>query len=122
MISFLNSSYTFCLIACGIGCFAVSASAQETPDFAKRLQPFMETHCYECHDDLTAKGDLDMLDLKSDLSHPADMEVWMQIYDRVAAGEMPPRDKEGPSNKHRGTFLSILEAPLVAKHAEQKGT
>lgn len=99
-----------------------TVSAQNSTDFTKSLQPFLEKHCYECHDDLTAKGDLDLFELKSDLSQPADMEIWMQIFDRVAAGEMPPKEEDRPMQKHLTSFLRTLEEPLVAKHDELKGT
>lgn len=48
----------------------------------------LENHCFECHDELTAKGELDLSSLDFSLS-----ETWIKIHDRVESGEMPPPDK-----------------------------
>ena len=108
---------------------AFQASAQQNnnnnntdSDFAKSLQPFFEQHCYECHDDLTAKGDLDLFALESDVSNPINFVTWMNIYDRVEAGEMPPKENDRPEAKQLTAFLGTVEKPLMAVHAAQKGT
>jgi len=84
--------YFLCLMS-------LAASAQEASDFAKGLQPFFEDYCYDCHDDLTTKGDLNLLDLDSDLTLPAGMEIWMRIFDRVTAGECHLKKSPDPERK-----------------------
>lgn len=91
-------------------------------DFVKKLQPFFETHCYECHDDLTTKAGLDLYELSTDLSDPAAQAKWVQIYDRVAKGEMPPKDKPRPTTGEKRIFASELAPPLAKAHSDSKQT
>lgn len=86
------------------------------------LQPFLEEHCYECHDDLTAKGGLDLFELGLDLSDEATAATWERIFDRVSDGEMPPKDQPRPSDNHVASFRNLLATPLVAAHEAEKGT
>ena len=89
--------------------------AQTTP---KEIDAFLANHCYECHDDSTAKGELNLLDLEFD---PGDVDVfkkWVRVFERVENGEMPPEKKPRPEQAKAKAFLQTLEHPLVA--AEKK--
>ncbi len=91
-------------------------------DFGPSLQPFFDQHCYECHDDVTAKGNLDLYSLETDLNDPGLMARWVRIYDRVANGEMPPKDEPRPSPGEMAAFSRALGQPLIAAHSAEKGT
>ena len=59
--------------------------------FEQRALPFLEAHCFECHDDEVAKGDLSLVDLG-----PVDetnASRWKSIWAQVALREMPPKKK-----------------------------
>ncbi len=56
---------------------------------------FLDRHCIECHDDATAKGDLDLLALEFLPGQSGNRNRWIQIFDRIEKGEMPPPDKAG---------------------------
>lgn len=86
------------------------------------LVPFFEKHCYECHDDLTAKAGLDLHSLSADLNDPETFAKWERIYDRVKTGEMPPREKPRPTAGEKRIFHDQLSPPLAAAHAAKKGT
>ncbi|MEC5125668.1 DUF1592 domain-containing protein [Verrucomicrobiales bacterium BCK34] len=104
-----------------LGCaFAVSAHAAD--GFTKKIEPFFEKHCYECHDDLTKKGGLDIYALSQDLSDPAALDKWIYIYDRVAKGEMPPKDRNAPSTGEKRIFASELAPSLSEAHSATKQT
>ncbi|MDA7921846.1 DUF1592 domain-containing protein [Verrucomicrobiales bacterium] len=104
-----------------IGC-ALNVSAHGAGEFAKKIEPFFEKHCYECHDDLSTKGGLDLYALSQDLNDPAALDKWIYIYDRVAKGEMPPKDKPAPSTGEKRIFASELASPLAAAHGATKQT
>ncbi len=73
----------------------------------------LDRHCLECHDDVTAKGDLDLLALEFDPANPDSRAVWVRVFDRVEKGEMPPPVKAGEfSDKDRGDLLASLGDPL----------
>ncbi len=99
--------------------FVVTSPAE---DFTGPLQPFFEKHCYECHDDLTTKGGLDLTSIPSDLDDDATMANWVRIYDRVSKGEMPPKDEPRPEPGFQSDFQKSLEPSLIAAHQAQKGT
>lgn len=90
--------------------------------FDEPLVPFLEQHCYECHDDVTAKGGFDLFSVGNNLSDPAVMERWVRLYDQVEQGVMPPEEKPQPDSGAREAFLQRLAAPLVEAHEEEKGT
>ena len=71
-------------------------------------------HCYDCHDDLTAKGRLDLTILPTNLTNPDTLAKWTLIHDRVRNGEMPPEDKPQPKSEERDRFVTGLSQQLLA--------
>lgn len=90
--------------------------------FVAPLVPFFERYCLECHDDLTAKGGLDLDALGTDLSDPAAFEKWVRVFDQVDQGIMPPADEERPAGAARDAFLQSLGGELSRAHQVVKGT
>lgn len=77
------------------------------------LEPFLDRHCYACHDDIDSEGGLNLLDLKLDPENPANRTLWEKVFHRVEAGEMPPKKKKRPDPETISGFLKALENPLV---------
>lgn len=89
---------------------------------AAPLPPFLDQHCLECHDSDVQKGGLDLTVLSMDnLDHEA-MARWVQVFDRVRSGEMPPEKKERPPELDQDEFLAGLAETLVAADEANKGT
>lgn len=93
---------------------ALPAGVFSADPLRAQLEPFLEENCFDCHDDETAKGDLNLLDLKFDPRNHANFEIWERVYDRVESGEMPPQNKKRPEAKAKAIFIKALEAPLLA--------
>lgn len=102
-VRFLGGYLVSCL-------FLAVASSQE--DWVKPLDSFFSDHCFECHDDATEKGGLNLLDLGTDLGDAELMRKWVLVHDLVASGEMPPEKKERPSGDAQKAFLSHLATEL----------
>ncbi|MFZ9837408.1 MAG: DUF1588 domain-containing protein [Opitutaceae bacterium] len=85
------------------------------------LGGFVEAHCARCHDDVERKGDLDLTALAVDPARPAAFDLWVRVHDRVAAGEMPPRDQARPPAAEQAAFLEGLAGRLVAADREKRG-
>lgn len=69
----------------------------------------IESHCADCHDDLTMKGDLDLFALDFDPADPGNRDRWTRIFDRVAQGEMPPPEKGHDfTAAERAVFVAAL--------------
>ncbi|MEC8989214.1 MAG: c-type cytochrome domain-containing protein, partial [Verrucomicrobiota bacterium] len=63
-------------------------------DFKNFAQGFLENHCFDCHDEETAKGDLNLVDLGPlDETNAA---VWKSVWAQVTLQEMPPKKKSQP--------------------------
>ena len=60
------------------------------------VEEFLFMHCYDCHDDATQKGDLDLTDLEFDLMNPARLRDWVKVFDQAADGVMPPKKRSVP--------------------------
>lgn len=88
----------------------------------QQTQKFMQQFCIDCHSAEAPEAGLDLSALGGDLQNPAVIEKWVRIFDRVRAGEMPPADREIPTQDERNTYLKQLEVPLIAAHEAEKGT
>ncbi|MBV8879431.1 MAG: DUF1592 domain-containing protein [Planctomycetaceae bacterium] len=76
--------------------------------------PYLEKHCVECHDAETKKGNLDLTALKADFANPDTFSRWVKVYDRVQAGEMPPKKKAAPAPTETQAMLGALKKSLLA--------
>lgn len=86
------------------------------------IQPFLDQNCMDCHDAEMKKGGLDLAALPADSSDAAALKKWVRVFDRVAAGEMPPPKKKQPSQDAVQDFMAALGGDLVKKTNAQKGT
>ena len=86
------------------------------------LHGFLEAHCARCHDEVERKGDLDLTTLAADSARPGAFDLWVRVHDRVAAGEMPPRDKARPPAAEQTAFLAALSGRLAVTDVERLGS
>lgn len=84
-----------------------------------QLQPFLDKHCVDCHDADSKKGNLDLTALSFDLHNPKEFTAWVNVYDRVANGEMPPKKKPKPEAAAAKAFTSGLSASLTTAEKEK---
>src|SRR4051812_7155379 len=90
------------------------------PVFVRAAPPsmFFETHCQSCHDAGTKEGGLDLTTLKFDPADPENFARWVKVYDRITAGEMPPKRKPRPPAADIAAVTKALHDELVG--AERK--
>ena len=82
-------------------------------EWKTRLEKVLSKHCYECHDDLTTKGELDLSALPFDFSSEKSFSKWVYIHDRAEKGEMPPPEEAADfSTKQRAGFVALLGKKL----------
>ena len=79
-----------------------------------QLQPFLNKHCVACHAGERPEGGLDLKTLSVDLSDANVRRRWIFLFDRVAAGEMPPKEEERPDAEAKARFLKHLGDALTA--------
>ena len=100
------------LLACAVVLPGVASS--EGIEIPGEVWGFLDKHCLECHDDLTAKGGLDLYALDEAESSRATVEKWSQVFDRILAGEMPPRDQPRPTETAIESFQESM-SPVLKK-------
>lgn len=77
------------LIAAALNAAASAWADEPAPDRA-----VLQKYCYDCHQGKEAEGNLDLATLSVNLADDQLAKKWVRVFDRVAAGEMPPRDVE----------------------------
>ena len=80
--------------------------------FAKRIQPFLNATCYECHDSATRKGDFALDRLALPVPGNDSRESWERVLQHVTGNIMPPPDAAQPAPKARAEFLAWLDRTL----------
>ena len=115
-----------CSAALVLALLNLVAGAEEIPgqsgvaSLHQHLLPFLEAHCFDCHDDAEQKGDLNLRKLST---HPID-EIsalpWVAVLERVEAGEMPPKTREPPAEAELREAMSWLGGALDSAEAAVK--
>ena len=107
----------------GLG--SASASAETyTPGepvrikFKGAVEDFLYDHCYDCHDNETQKGDLNLQELGPvDETNAA---LWKSVWAQVSLQEMPPKKKKRPEVISRLRFTDWIVSELT-RVMEDKG-
>lgn len=82
---------------------------------------FLEKHCIQCHDAEIREGGVDLAGLPFDLEPTEAFATWVKVHDRIAAGEMPPREEPRPPESERGAVTRELAAALVSADRKRLG-
>lgn len=72
----------------------VSATAEREAVFVETIRPLLADHCFDCHDDDTQKGGVNLAqhrDLVSLQRHP---KLWENVVRQIEEKAMPPRNKK----------------------------
>lgn len=94
---------------------------EDVPAGKFEMAALIENSCLDCHDEFEQKGNLRLDTLAPVHADPSTMQRWLQIYDRVAAGEMPPKKKRF-SQEERNTFTQTLASDLRQFDTERQKT
>lgn len=86
------------------------------------IKTFINNHCIDCHEGSSAKGDLDLSNLRMDPADAVSLHRWTRVLDRVHEGEMPPKRKARPTAADQTAFLGSLSRTLydadLARHTK----
>jgi hypothetical protein len=86
------------------------------------LKPFLEKHCYDCHDAESRKGGLRLDNLAVDFDDGKTSATWADVHDKIASGEMPPKKKARPAQAELITVTKGLHTQLLSASLEQQRT
>jgi hypothetical protein len=96
-----------------------AAHAQAPQTMPAAVQGFMSKNCLPCHNKTSASGGLNLAAVRFRPENATNFGFWVKVYDRVAAGEMPPKAFPQPAPAARKLFLTTLGQPLTAINAAQ---
>ncbi|MEM1443376.1 MAG: c-type cytochrome domain-containing protein, partial [Verrucomicrobiota bacterium] len=95
----------------GLFVYPVSLVGKEE-DVIMKMDAFLSTHCFDCHDDLVSEADLDLTALDFDPKSQTSMSAWELVFQRVKDGEMPPKKKKRPEIIERLRFTDWIVGGL----------
>ena len=104
----MRSSSIIVVAAALLSCCAARATAA-WPDAG--VDALIESSCIHCHDSDTETR-LNFAVLGRDLSDPDVFRQWVNVFDRVHDGEMPPASEPQPDAKQLKETLSTLRSEL----------
>lgn len=64
--------------------------------FPEDIFPVIEEYCLDCHDKEIAKGDVDIESIMDQKPYVKNLQLWINIAERVRNGDMPPAKKPQP--------------------------
>lgn len=74
---------------------------------------FLQTHCIDCHGPDAQEGGLRLDTLTADVKASATFAAWVKVHDRLAAGEMPPKNSPQPAATERREVVEQLATQLT---------
>jgi hypothetical protein len=90
-----------------MGIVAVATALQAADDRCPPgLRQFLRNNCVDCHQGTDAEAGLDLAQIDSNLDDPGVAARWIQVFDRVADGEMPPEDYGELDREEKAGFLT----------------
>lgn len=78
---------------------------------SKASAEFFESHCFDCHNSDNAEAGFDLAELGGS-AKTGDFDRWVEVYDRVASGEMPPADMDRPLKAELSQFVTTAKQVL----------
>ena len=92
-------------------CLSVSAAAEKVV-FDPAIQPFLEEHCFRCHDAKKQKGDFRLDTLETNFADDSAAQQWAEVMFRINAGEMPPKKEPQPTPDVLGQVAGWISSRL----------
>ncbi|MEM7476476.1 MAG: DUF1592 domain-containing protein [Planctomycetota bacterium] len=78
-------------------------------DFAKDIQPLLQTYCQDCHAGTDATSDLAIDNLSNQTPFVINRRHWENITQQIRVRSMPPTDSEQPNDENRRLMVAWLQ-------------
>jgi hypothetical protein len=85
-----------------------------------KVADFTKQVCYECHNNDTQEGNLNLEKLSFELEDAKTFLAWTKVHQRVRDGEMPPRSETYPTSESMDGFLAELDKKLHASDSNRQ--
>ena len=88
------------------------APAANLAEFKQHIQPLLRKACVSCHGPDEQEGDFRVDTLNPDLVHGDDAAWWIEVFDAISKGEMPPQDEVELPPAGRSRIIEWLSTEL----------
>ena len=100
-----------------------AAPRANVAEFQRHIEPLLRATCFQCHGQERQEGDFRIDTLDPDLLDGDDTDWWIEIFDVLSHGEMPPPDEIEMSAAGRSRVIDWLSAELqVASQVARRET
>lgn len=103
----LGSAFALLALASG------ASASLHGADALKTFAGFGDKYCFNCHNDVDKEGGLDLTALKFTPGDSGNFLTWIKVHDRLASGEMPPKEKKRPDAAELRSALQELASSLT---------
>lgn len=83
---------------------------------------YIEEHCSDCHSGESSEGGFNVDSLEIEIHQEEFFNKWERIHDRIASGEMPPKDADELEPDLKAKFLKSISGHLTDTHLQIKST
>ncbi len=92
-------------------CCLIPSAAIGQSEHTKDIKMLVQESCVDCHDADVQKGNIRLDNLPAVDEDPVSITTWLKVYDKVEAGEMPPKKKRF-SEEEKNAFTTALSKEL----------
>jgi hypothetical protein len=85
----------------------------EQVDYTMHVKEFLAEYCWDCHDDVTQKADLNLAKYQDAPRMYEERRLWEAVRDMLETREMPPSKKPQPSEADRKQMVLFVEKELA---------
>lgn len=78
--------------------------------FATRVAPFLEQHCWFCHGATRQRGGIEFDEYSDERTALADRDAWPRVREQLAAGSMPPAKRPRPPQADVDAVIAWIDA------------
>ena len=90
----------------------ILGEANAEVNFSKEVAPFLKKHCYDCHGADEAEGGVAFDGFQQSGNVQTEYELWEQVIRLINERQMPPADREQPTDDELQAVTSALEGVL----------
>ena len=93
----------------------INAEIKISPD----IDAVLQNYCYDCHDDETRKGDVNLIEFPK-LNHDAALALLNRMEEQVYLSQMPPKKKRQPTAAEREKLLGWISRSFESLKARSE--
>ena len=110
-------------IVLGSGVCGNAAPANSDKTWEETVKPFLQQHCFTCHDQRQARAGFRMDQLSTDFQQGDSADKWLEVMDNINLGSMPPKENPRPDPEESFAVVKWIAGQLheAERAARQTG-